>query len=349
MNKEAWKGLIGIAQLWREETQTVDFLNKVQQGFVEDGSDELNRSLISLSSQGGFFDTYPLLVDTWSQAAYALPYKRPVGDDLIQFVKPFLPLQDRALGLIFWLRSRIPGFPKLYPIGLAKGAPLNSPDLSLQLPWPPLKVIAGLQFESTPPWHFFDVEQAKRYRLHASSLLKDLEDHALWNEFTVLSNNLSEYDIDSLKAARRRITSELSNDRVDMAEPERMMNRMRFRQKAVDAEMNNLTEPAREYSQSFEKLNAFITDISQTILGWMILGNQPTKITHYEALSIFPDGTITFDTEEFGSKLAYIESPLTPHVFRVQEQTLYSDQLHNITVQTKGVPIPFFPRRYLLE
>lgn len=348
MPNENWLGLVSIANIWRQEPGFLEFLHNVSDGFKEGASDNLNRGLYILGTSNSIFDSYPLLVEHWGRSIEAYPLGNLPVSEIRDYVRPFISLQGRALGLTAWLRSRMPGYPLFRPLRLAKGTSLTSEDASLRLNWLPEVYQLGLQYESVPPWHGLNKEKERIYREASGLVFKALRSTSPWLEYSESFNALDATDQASLKEGRRRIASRLSTAQVDSAEPERMLNRAKFRDEVVDDELENVTLNARKFSVAFDNLDFFITDLSQTVLGWMVQGHKPQRVSEFDTLTVGPAGEVSFSTREVLSKMAFIESPITPDVFRVTHSEWRSNQLGIIPGEAGGFPISGFPESYEL-
>lgn len=171
---------------------------------------------------------------------------------------------------VAWLRSRLPGYPRLPAPQLAPGTPLTTDEFTHRLVWTPDERANGLQFQDAPPDVAAvlqamrrDADIAQAARNVAAALVTTSE----WEGLELARAALDEPGRHDLREVRRRLRDLLSPAAVDHYEPTLAFRRAEYREGVTAQEVDGLAGSAAEYASAFGAANALIESAASDVFG----------------------------------------------------------------------------------
>lgn len=242
---------------------------------------------------------------------------------------------------VAWLRSRLPGYPRLPAPQLAPGTPLTTGEFTHRLVWTPGERANGLQFQGAPPdvaevlqamGRHGDIAQAARDV--AAALVTTSE----WERLELARAGLDEPSRHALREVRRRLRDLLSPAAVDHYEPALAFRRAEYREAVTAQEVDGLVGSAAEYANAFSAANALTESAASDVFG---------ELTCYGINTIEPADVetspgsppkISFtlaDPQEWPElgMLAWLDDPLVADAVRMSSVQVQFENVGSVTIR----------------
>ncbi len=228
---------------------------------------------------------------------------------------------------IAWLRSRLPGYPRLPAPQLAPGTPLTTAEFTHRLIWAPGERAQGLQFRESPPQvaDALGADEEQRRALDAANraVAAAIARTSEWIRFADATAALDRGSRDALRHARKQIRDRLSPNSVDAYEPNLALRRGNYRDAVVAEEVAALSGPAAEYATAFATADTLIENAASDVFGQLTC--YPLESLPCRDLEIQPaDQTVVaFTIDDDGptwpepGMLAWLEDPLVSDAVQV--------------------------------
>ncbi|MCM0622336.1 hypothetical protein [Nocardioides bruguierae] len=246
---------------------------------------------------------------------------------------------------VAWLRSRLPGYPRLPAPQLARGTPLTTDEFTYRLPWTREEFAAGLQFQDPPTEPLQALGAPEQLAAHAGEaarrLARALAGTAQWQRLRVSDAALSSSDRAQLTAARQAVADLLKSAAVDAHEPELAIPRHSYRQQVVSDRVGALTGPAREYADSFDAADRLVELAASDVFGQLAVYGAVdlTGVTDVAAHGV-GSGTVEFTVEDTvhldSGSVCWLDDPLLPDAVHLTSLNFRFDQAEGVRVQAAG-------------
>lgn len=246
---------------------------------------------------------------------------------------------------VAWLRSRLPGYPRLPAPHLARGTALTTDEFTWRLPWTREELIAGFQFQNPPaePLQVLGAtdQDAARADEAARRLAVALAGTEQWRRLQAADAALSSGDRADLAAARKVVADALKPSVVDAHEPDLAIPRDAYRQQVVDDTVGALIGSAREYADAFDAADQLIELACSDVFGQLAVHGTVALngITDLAAHGAGP-GTVAFTVEdtvhlETGS-VVWLDDPLLADAVHLTGLSFSIDQAIGVRVRATG-------------
>lgn len=301
-----------------------------------------------VSAGGGMVASHPLRLGT------NVPQMLPLAHGGAPSVPPdvlkaWLEDASRVEGAhrvtVAWLRSRLPGYPRLPAPHLALGTPLTTNEFTWRLPWTREELVAGFQFQNPPakPLQALGAteQDAARANEAARRLAGALADTEQWQRLQAADAALSPGDRADLAAARKVVADASKPSVVDAHEPDLAIPRDAYRQQVVDDAVDALIGPAREYADAFDAADRLIELACSDVFGQLAVHDTVALngVTDLAANGA-GRGTVAFTVEEtvpldIGT-VVWLDDPLFADAVHLTGLSYSFDQAIGMRVRATG-------------
>ncbi|QDQ93038.1 hypothetical protein FND50_21295 [Rhodococcus sp. WB9] len=321
---DVWNAIGHLADQWRQSALIQRFTEQLPRNNpATEGIPEMLRTIDST----GFVSGQPLIPSSWESLAQHHPL---VNVDAAghEFLVAAQPIGSAAAIQTSWLRSRLPGYPRIPAPQLAPNTYRTTPETGRDFGWLRDFLEARFELDRVPRGtdQLLGIDK-RSYNDAIRAVANALQNTLEWTTFVAQASSLTVGARRELAQVRKRLHSRLSRAAVDEYEPERMVRREDFRRQQVASVIDELSESAREYAIAFEKVDELIDWVSLRILGQLVAYGPPILLTDVEEVERKGD-TIKFQSNTpFGrSSLVQIDHPLAPDLALVTSMNFYHDE-----------------------
>ncbi|MFI6430275.1 hypothetical protein [Rhodococcus oryzae] len=325
---EVWTATGRLADQWRKSALVKQFTQQLPTNNTATGG--IPEMLLSIDAGTGFVSEQPLIPNSWEGLAQQLPF---VSLDVagLQFLRAAQPIGFAAEAGTAWLRSRLPGYPMILAPQLAANSHRTTAEMGRGLGWRREAIQGGLQFESAPRGvsQLLSID-ANAYNDAMRAVADALTQTAEWRTFASMTERLCKEDRRELTDARRRLRPLLSDETVNAHEPDRMVRRDDYRRTTVSNVTSQLSDFAREFAESFDRVDSLIDLVSLRVLGQLVAYGAPVEVADVQDVER-ERGVVRFraDSRVPRSALIRLEDPLSPDAALIVSSSHYHDERDN--------------------
>jgi hypothetical protein len=301
-----------------------------------------------ISAAGGMVGSRPLRLGTNVRRMLSVlrPGAPSVPPDVL---KAWLADASRVEGshrvTVAWLRSRLPGYPRLPAPQLARGSPLTTDEFTYRLTWTREELAAGFQFQNPPaePLKLLDATDQDTARADeaARHLAVALAGTAQWQRLHAADSALSATDRLELVAARKAVAEASKRAVVDAHEPDVAVRRDAYRRQVVHDAVGSLAGTAREYADAFDAAEKLIQLACSDVFGQLVVyGPVALRGVADLAANGAGPGSVEFTVENTvhldTGTVAWLDEPLFTDAVHLTGVSYSFDQVLGVRVRATG-------------
>jgi hypothetical protein len=277
-----WRAVFDLAQAWAETPAVRRFASDLPRNATQRVNGIPGR-LQELEAGGAGISARPLRVASIVDARRDWPPSPmsqgpPDPADWEQWRSAAAASEIAHQGTLSWLRSRMPRYPDLPALQLARGAPLRADETGYSLLWPQNEPLAGLQFQGPFPQIAQTLQASTREQRQIANATQvlgaALERTAEWRRLDSTAESLTGSTITELRQARRTLSEQLSPVRIDN-HSRQAMERSVYRAAILSDAVAALSGPAKEYTSSFEEANRVLVTAASDVFGQLAAYGEP--------------------------------------------------------------------------
>ncbi|XVV15715.1 hypothetical protein ACQP2X_15635 [Actinoplanes sp. CA-131856] len=246
---------------------------------------------------------------------------------------------------VSWLRSRLPGYPRLPAPHLARATPLTTNEFTWRLTWTREELVAGFQFQNPPvdPLQSLGAtaQDAARASEAARRLAVALAGTEQWQRLQAADAALSLSDRTELVAARKVVADASKPNVVDAHEPYLAIPRDAYRQQVVDDAVGALMGPAREYADAFDGADRLIELACSDVFGQLaVYGTVALNGVTDLAAHAHGPGTVEFTVDDTihldTGSVVWLDDPLLADALYLTGFNLRVDHVIGARIRATG-------------
>lgn len=335
---DIWESTVHLAEVWLESLQVQNFRQMLPRNNTGDSA--IVDALGWIDGGSSFVSNEPLLPHKWEGIGLQLPFVNMSTPGLLDFLRRSQLIGWTSEIGVAWLRAQLPTYPTIPVPDLIPHTHLTTEEVIFGVGWKQEFLQSGLQFQSYPPPSPLFSNKNRSYKIAMQKLAQALKDAPEWKNFMELTGNLNAEDRKSISDARRELKILLQDSQVNAHEPDRALERRRYRESQVEKVSGLLSSKALEVRQAFIQVDELINLVAVRVLGQLVAYGPPRIIneaTNFERI----DNTIQFtsNTHFPVSSLIFVCNPLSPDTAIIEGSSLRSEETTELISSVKAISL----------